>query len=266
MGRGKITDMHELVFLKLGGSLITDKTQPYTPRLDKLTQLVAEIKVVLTSGAPLRLVLGHGSGSFGHSAVKDHLMQYAFPQVAGTGRADDRRQYWHGFNEVWYRASQLNRLVIDALHSADVPAIALSPSALASAEDGIIVHWDLASLHAALEAGLLPVIYGDIVFDAVRGGVVLSTEKLMFYLAQKLPPRRILLAGLEQAVWADYPHRLQKVVKITPATYANSFGEGWRLPWTGRYGWYGVQGAGNASARRRSPGLYRSDLLGRAGG
>ena len=31
--------MTELVFLKLGGSLITDKTLPYTPRLEKLADL-----------------------------------------------------------------------------------------------------------------------------------------------------------------------------------------------------------------------------------
>ena len=41
--------MTELVFLKLGGSLITDKDLPYTPRLDKLTELAQEIKAALFS-------------------------------------------------------------------------------------------------------------------------------------------------------------------------------------------------------------------------
>jgi isopentenyl phosphate kinase len=37
----------EIIFLKLGGSLITDKDKPYTPRLDKLNGLALEIKTRL---------------------------------------------------------------------------------------------------------------------------------------------------------------------------------------------------------------------------
>ncbi|HEY9152466.1 MAG TPA: hypothetical protein VIN60_06235, partial [Anaerolineales bacterium] len=57
------------------------------------------------------------------------------------------------------------------------------------------------------------------VFDSVKGGAVLSTEVLMFYLAHRLQPKRILLAGLEAAVWADFPARQQKVEKVTPLSY-----------------------------------------------
>ena len=40
--------MNELVFLKLGGSLITDKTQPYTPRLDIIEDVALQISTALT--------------------------------------------------------------------------------------------------------------------------------------------------------------------------------------------------------------------------
>ena len=62
----------EIIFLKLGGSLITDKDKAYTPRLDKLTELALEIKTVLDSTPDLLLILGHGSGSFGHTAAKKY--------------------------------------------------------------------------------------------------------------------------------------------------------------------------------------------------
>ena len=65
----------------------------------------------------------------------------------------------------------------------------------------------------------MPVIYGDMAFNSIKGGAVLSTETLMFYLARHLQPRRILLAGLEAAVWADFPARKQKVERITPVSY-----------------------------------------------
>jgi len=213
--------MTELVFLKLGGSLITDKTRPYTSRPDKLAELAAQIAAVYTgaSGAGVRLVLGHGSGSFGHFAVKEHLQPQLEASRPGGGdpAADDR--YWRGFAEVWFRASQLDRYVIEALHAAGVPALALPASALVSARGGSIVSWDLSSLRAALEAQLVPVIYGDVVFDALGRSSVISTEQLMHYLAHQLPPQRILLAGLEAAVWADYPARRRRVERLTPGTY-----------------------------------------------
>jgi isopentenyl phosphate kinase len=201
--------MTELVFLKLGGSLITDKTRPYTVRLEKLKSLAAEIHAALSSTRDLRLVIGHGSGSFGHYAVKEH-----YPQLEIHEKKD-----WLGFNEVWYRATQLNRYVIEALHDAGIPVMAMQPSASIVSKDGTVEHWDLSPLESALKAGIVPVIYGDMAFDSVKGGTVLSTEVLMFYLARQLKPKRILLAGLEAAVWADFPARRQRVEKVTPSSY-----------------------------------------------
>jgi len=218
--------MIELVFLKLGGSLITDKTQPYTVRLDKLSSLAKEIRSALPETPNLRLVLGHGSGSFGHYAVKEHwdplIPSGHSPKILQS--IPDGSRIWGerergGFSEVWYRASQLNRYVIEALHEAGVPVMAIQPSACIVSKNGVIENWDLSSLESALNAGIVPVIYGDMAFDSVKGGTVLSTENLMFYLAHCLKPKRILLAGIEAAVWADFPARQQRVEKVTPSSY-----------------------------------------------
>ena len=59
-------------------------------------------------------------------------------------------------------------------------------------------------------------IFGDTVFDSVRGGTILSTEDLFVHLCSTLPePPRILLAGLEAGVWADFPEntRLIQVIR-----------------------------------------------------
>ena len=215
--------MTELVFLKLGGSLITDKTQPYTVRLDKLSELSKEIRQGLASMPNLRLVLGHGSGSFGHYAVKEYLTPLQLlPNSASFGSASQNlggEKGARGFTEVWYRASQLNRYVMESLHEAGMPAMAIQPSAGIVSKNGIVENWELAPLEAALKEGIVPVVYGDMAFDEVKGGAVLSTETLMFYLAHQLKPSRILLAGIEAAVWADFPVRKQKVEKITPVSY-----------------------------------------------
>jgi isopentenyl phosphate kinase len=59
-------------------------------------------------------------------------------------------------------------------------------------------------------------VYGDVVFDEAIGGTILSTEELFVYLAKKLTPGRILLAGVEEGVWGDYPIRSQLLRDITP--------------------------------------------------
>lgn len=196
-----------LQFLKLGGSLITEKEQPETARRDVLERLAVEIAQARQINPEMSLVVGHGSGSFGH--VPAH--RYGTRQ--GVKSAVD----WHGFAEVWQAAQRLNRLVVDALSTAGLPVVALSPLASVVAKDGGVARWEVEPLQRALQAGLLPVIYGDTVFDRERGGTILSTEDLFTDLADILPPRRILLAGIEDGVWEDYPACTRLVDEITPA-------------------------------------------------
>jgi isopentenyl phosphate kinase len=203
-------NLSDLTFLKLGGSLITDKDRPRTARSDVLARLAGEIRGALADLPGLPLILGHGSGSFGHSAASRH----------GTRAGVRGQEGWRGFAEVWKDARALNQIVVEALESAGLPVIAFPPSAAVIARDGRAISWDLAPLRAALEAGLIPLINGDTIFDEQRGGTILSTEDLFFYLAHQLGPRRILLAGIEEGVWADFPVCSRMIDTITPETFA----------------------------------------------
>ena len=199
-----------MVFLKLGGSLITDKHRPYTPLPDRLRALAEAIAAARRARPEMRLLLGHGSGSFGHWAAQEGDIRH------GVREADD----WRRFVRIWHAAQRLNRLVMDALLGAGVPSVAFPPSAAAMAEDGALRRWEVAPLEAALEAGLVPVTCGDVVFDTRRGGVIVSTEEIFAFLAPRLRPRRVLIAGVEAGVWADYPACTRVVPEITPANLA----------------------------------------------
>lgn len=198
-----------LIFLKLGGSLITEKDKPSKARLDVIRRAAVEIAAVRSANPSLRLLLGHGSGSFAHYPAKEHNTR------AGVRTS----QEWDGFITVWRQAAALNRIVMDALADAGLPALAFPPSAAASARDGDLVSWNLDPIRSALQANLLPVVYGDVAFDETRGGTVLSTEDLFVYLAKSLKPGRILLAGDEAGVYSDFGKSRQIVAEITPATY-----------------------------------------------
>jgi isopentenyl phosphate kinase len=199
----------EIIFLKLGGSLITDKDKPYTPRLDKLSELAQEIKAALDSNPDLFLILGHGSGSFGHVAAKKH----------GTRDGVRTREQWFGFTEVRFQAAELNRYVVQSLLEAGVAALPFPPSASMVSNDRKVIHYNIEPIRKALDLNLLPVVQGDVAFDEKRGGTILSTEDVFAFLTEKFSPSRILLAGIEAGVWEDFPARTKLVKEIQLTDY-----------------------------------------------
>ncbi len=200
-----------LVFLKLGGSLITVKDRPHTPRLEVLERLAQEIATALSQDPDLRILLGHGSGSYGHVAASRYHTRQGVRTV----------EEWRGFSEVWHQAAELDRLVIAALEKTGLPARVFPPSTRVIARDGRVAMWDFEPLRVALGKGLVPLIYGDVAFDQVRGGTILSTEDLFSYLATRLTPQWLLFAGRETGVFADFPANRHLLEEITPASFSH---------------------------------------------
>ena len=218
---------NEIIFLKLGGSLITDKDIPYTPRLDKLNELALEIKTVLDSRPDLLLILGHGSGSFGHTAAKKHgtrdgIAPLRLPpnlkNLGGVSRRDEGG-YWHGFAEVKFQAAELTRHVIESLLKAGLAAISIHPSSALVSDNRKVTQHNIVPIRRALSGNLLPVVHGDVMFDESLGGTILSTEDVFAFLAQEFHPTRILLAGIEAGVWEDFPARTKLVKQIQLSDY-----------------------------------------------
>ena len=193
-----------LKFLKLGGSLITDKDQPDTPRLDVINRLADEIAQAMAAIPELRLVIGHGSGSFGHSAAKRHHTIDGVHDPEG----------WLGFADVWHHAHALNLIIIEALSKVGIPVISFPPSACAISTNGMVTCWDVNPIRHALDHRLVPVVQGDFIFDMELGGTIVSTEPVFSCLASILHPGWIGLAGLLEGVYADYPTNQRLVPRL----------------------------------------------------
>ena len=128
---------------------------------------------------------------------------------------------WRGYAEVARVAAELNRLVVDALWEAGVPALRIQPSASARCRDGELLALDDRPLIAALEHGLAPVVHGDVALDDVRGGTIISTEEIFGWLAPRLRPQRVVLVGEVAGVLTADPSSGAKgevIAEITPAT------------------------------------------------
>jgi isopentenyl phosphate kinase len=198
-----------VIFLKLGGSLITNKDKPYTVEEGTLKRIAAEIHLFLQDHPGTRLIIGHGSGSFGHtSAARFHTRQ-------GVSSPEE----WIGFQQVCFDARSLNQIVLQTFQTAGIPAISFPPSTQVMCDNHEIQTWDVSLIQRSLEHGLIPLIFGDTVLDNSIGGTILSTEDLFIHLTRYIHPKRILLAGVENGVWADYPVRTNLIKIITPVNF-----------------------------------------------
>ncbi|MFN2226630.1 MAG: isopentenyl phosphate kinase [Anaerolineae bacterium] len=185
----------ELAFVKLGGSVITDKARAETPRPDVVERLAAEIAAARAARPELRLLLGHGSGSFGHVVARRYGTRQGVRDAAG----------WVGFAQVAATAARLNRLVTDALLAAGVPAWSLQPSASARCRGGELHRLETAPAEEALARGLVPLVYGDVALDEAQGATIISTEQIFAYLARRLRPARLILVGVVHGVFEADP-------------------------------------------------------------
>jgi isopentenyl phosphate kinase len=210
---------NELILLKLGGSLITDKDKPYTPRLDKLASLAREIKTALNLRPDLLLILGHGSGSFGHVAAKKHGTREGLDPKGLKRPLGYYTDYWQGFAEVRFQAAELNRFVMKSLLDAGLPAVSFAPSSSMVSNSRKIVHHNILAIRKALGARLLPVVHGDVAFDESLGGTILSTEDVFAFLVEQFSATSILLAGIEAGVWEDFPARKRLLKHIRLSDY-----------------------------------------------
>ncbi|MBX3011989.1 MAG: isopentenyl phosphate kinase family protein [Caldilineaceae bacterium] len=198
-----------LFFLKLGGSLITDKRQSEQVRAAVLHRLAVELAAVRAAQPTLRLIIAHGSGSFGHV----HAKRY------GTRAGVKTPAEWLGFALTADAAARLNRLVISALLQAGIPAWSLQPSALLRCVDGRIDRGMIDNIEQALACGLVPVVFGDVALDDVRGGTIASTEEIFEWLARALLPQRIVLAGEVDGIYTADPQldvTAQRIAQLTP--------------------------------------------------
>ena len=173
------------ILLKLGGSLITDKRKARAFRKSAAQHIVRQIKQVWTNNKELGLIIGHGSGSFGHVEASKHNT------IAGVHTP----QEWLGFARVAESASALSQLLLQEFLHAGLPVIRFQPSSMTMASDGQVLHLATELLSESLNLGLIPLVHGDVAIDVERGGTIVSTEKIFARLANDLPIRRIVLLG-----------------------------------------------------------------------
>ena len=185
----------KLIFLKLGGSLVTKK-KPYTANLKKIRELIKEIHK-LRDEMKFKLIIGTGQGSFAHISAKKYK----------TAQGYINKESLRGHSIVQNDASIINRIVVGELIKAGENAISVQPSAASIGDGGKVKFFYLEPIKNYLKYDLVPGIYGDVVADLKKGCTIFSTEKIFSYLAKKLKPEKIILMSGVEGVY-DFQKRI----------------------------------------------------------
>ncbi|MCD6248412.1 MAG: isopentenyl phosphate kinase family protein [Hadesarchaea archaeon] len=186
------------IVVKLGGSVITDKSRKFCVRREVLKRLAEELAA---TGEPLVVV--HGGGSFGHPLASEYGLRSGLRE----------RSQLIGVSLTHRAMEQLNGYVIEALQGAGLPAVAIQPSACAVMERGRIAYMEIRAFKEFLGLGLVPVSYGDVVPDLARGVSILSGDQLVVYLAQKLNAKRVVIGVDVGGVYTGDP-KVDKEAKL----------------------------------------------------
>ena len=100
----------------------------------------------------------------------------------------------------------LHDIVLQSAIGAGLPVMSISPSSSAICKNGSLVSLAYDQIQLALDRNLIPLLHGDVAFDSERGGTVISTEEIFSFLAAKLSPSVVLLAGIEDGVLSHWPN------------------------------------------------------------
>jgi isopentenyl phosphate kinase len=179
--------------VKLGGSVITEKSKSKRLRKDVLNRLCAEIA---RSGE--KVIVVHGAGSFGHILAKKYDLQNGLDPKRGGEQAG-------GVAQVQRDMRVLDLAVIDSLITSGLRPVSIPPSAAVRCDNKKITKLDHTLFEDYLEMGLTPVSFGDVVLDTVLGFCVCSGDQIIEALCDKLGVSEVIFATDVDGVFTHAP-------------------------------------------------------------
>lgn len=206
--------MKDIILIKLGGSVITDKAREKIPNLSVISRLAQEIGQVYKAGSAL-MVIGHGAGSFGHPQAKKYN--------TAEGNLDTNSKL--GAAIVRKAVTELNSIVVAAFIKQQLPAITLSPNSFVVSNKNQVSDIFLPPLIESLNNRMIPVIHGDVVADKSTGWTILSGETILNalairFLGEGYNPQLIIEVGKTQGV---YDENNQTIANINRSNFKSIF-------------------------------------------
>ena len=187
-----------MFIVKLGGSVITDKTKERTFKPKVMDQLASEIKK-----SDKQMIIVHGAGSFGHILAKKYKLNEGYKNYDQV----------KGFSLTHEMVQNLNSLVLKSLQKNDIPAVSISPHSIVKLDDHKLEKIDLKVFEEYLEKQFIPVTFGDVVLDKKLGFSICSGDLLVMALSEYFKPEKVIFAMDEDGLYTSNP-KIDKKAKL----------------------------------------------------
>ena len=178
-----MTSKDVLVF-KLGGSLLTDKSTPYTLRKEIIKSVAVEIKECIDLGLVKSLVIVHGVGSFGHPPVLKYDLHKGF-------RNKDQLISMSKTQQI---VNEFRKAIATTFMEVGIPINLMHASSMVVGSKMVITEHAFSSLKGFLSLGMVPLIGGDMMFDTSMGFSVCGGDQLAVVLSRELHAKQLLFA------------------------------------------------------------------------
>lgn len=177
------------IVIKLGGSVITRKDEPFSVRLDAVVRLADEISAFKNSHQNCGLALVHGGGSFGHPIVEECIKAEGYIDQAC-------------FSRTSFYMDLLGHAVTEALLSSRLPVVRIPPRSICEG----VRHEDcnLGVVCRMVDSGLIPLLYGDVV-SSREGFKVISGDDIVWYLTKFLGVKKVVFVTDVNGVYDKNP-------------------------------------------------------------
>lgn len=179
-----------MIVIKLGGSVITDKSSYRTFRKSVVSRLCREIK---ESGKDVIVV--HGAGSFGHILAKENRLNDGFK---------DEKQI-DAVARVCYDTRELSSMVVECLIEEGIPAISVPTGSCFYMEDRKLKIDDDYVIKSMLGKGIMPVMFGDVVQDKKLGFAICSGDQIVEILSDRLDAERVIFVSDIDGLYTSDP-------------------------------------------------------------
>ena len=168
------------ILLKVGGSVLTDKSKKGIIFSDKIKEICSVIKSLYDRD--IRIAIVTGVGSLGHQAVFK----------CGAHKGDDgtieRRV---GVVEAQIAVNNLRNVFLSEMGKAGVPAFQFYVSSIALSDKMVPQQFNISSLEYFLKSDIVPITSGDVVPDMSMGFSVMSGDIVLQMLAKSWNPKII---------------------------------------------------------------------------
>ena len=192
-----------LIILKIGGSVITDKKNDNEKINKKNLQRISHEISLAQKEKNFALIIIHGVGPFGHKLAKQFNLQEGY----------QNKLQIKALSKISVSLRKLNTEVEIYLKKEKINTISFKQSSAWLLENKRLLNADLSVIEKYLGFDIVPILHGDVLMDTKLGFSVLSGDQIVSYLAKKLNAKKVIIGTDVDGVF-DNDQKLDKNAKL----------------------------------------------------